>query len=393
MEELKEQTPDEKLSTPKEKLSKRWLKKIWGALPGLLILSFLVLVILVLGGRIKTEGEVIKARNMANLKKEKPELNVVALELVPMAIRDRMNLPGIIEPWKKLQVVAEVQGKVVRKALEEGQTVKKGDVIAVIDQRDYRIAHKSAKASYDVALSDLKRLEKLRERNVIPQSQLDNAVAQVENTRAAVENAVLALERCVIVSPLDGVINRLFIENGHYLNVADPVADVLQLDRVKVNVGIPESDIEDVRGLTDFDLRIDALGGKTFRASKYFISSAADEMARLYTLKLELENAEGRILPDMFVRVEIIKKEIPDGLAIPIYSVISRNDEHVVYVVNDGKAQARSISLGLLEGWRVQVTGGLEAGDRVIVVGQRSVNDGEKVNVVRTVTRAEDVIL
>jgi len=384
---------DRKEQTPKEKFPRKWLKKIWGALPGLFILSFLVIVILALGGRIKTEGEVIKARNMANLKKEKPELNVVALELVPMPIRDRMNLPGIVEPWKKLQVVAEVQGKVVRKALEEGQTVKKGDVIAVIDRRDYQIAHRSASASYDVALSDLKRLEKLRQHNVIPQSQLDNAVAQVENTRAAVEKAALALERCLIVSPLAGVINRLYVENGHYLNVADPVADVLQLDRVKVNVGIPESDIEEVRGLTDFDLRIDALGDKTFRARKIFVSSAADEMARLYTLKLALENMDGKILPDMFVRVEIIKKEIPDGLAIPIYSVISRNSDHIVYVVNDGKAYARSVSLGLLEGWRVQVSGGLKAGDRVIVVGQRSVNDGEKVNVVRTVTRAEDIIL
>lgn len=384
---------DQKEQTPKEKFPRKWLKKIWGALPGLFILSFLVIVILALGGRIKTEGEVIKARNMANLKKEKPELNVVALELVPMPIRDRMNLPGIVEPWKKLQVVAEVQGKVVRKALEEGQKVKEGDVIAVIDRRDYQIAHRSASASYEVALSDLKRLEKLRQHNVIPQSQLDNAVAQVENTRAAVEKADLALERCLIVSPLDGVINRLYVENGHYLNVADPVADVLQLDRVKVNVGIPESDIEEVRGLTEFDLRIDALGDKTFRARKIFVSSAADEMARLYTLKLALENMDGKILPDMFVRVEIIKKEIPDGLAIPIYSVISRNSDHIVYVVNDGKAYARSVSLGLLEGWRVQVSGGLKAGDRVIVVGQRSVNDGEKVNVVRTVTRAEDIIL
>jgi membrane fusion protein (multidrug efflux system) len=116
-------------------------------------------------------------------------------------------------------------------------------------------------------------------------------------------------------------------------------------------------------------------------------------MARLYTLELELDNSDGRILPDMFVRVEIVKKEIKDSLALPIYSVISRNDENIVYVVDDGVARAHKVSLGLLEGWRIQVTEGLCAGDRVIVVGQRSVNTGDKVNIVRSVTRAEDIIL
>jgi RND family efflux transporter MFP subunit len=386
MEDTNEQTS---LDTP----PKRWLRKFWALLPGLAIFSFLVLVILVLGGRIKSEGEVIKSRNMANLDKENPALNVVVLELVPMPIRDRMNLPGIVEPWKKLQVVAQVQGKIVDKNLEEGQAVSKEDVIAVIDRRDYRIAYTNAKTSYEVALSDLKRLETLRRNNVIPQSQLDNATAQVENAKATLENAILALERCEIKADMDGVVNRMHIENGQYLSVGDPVADLLQIDRLKINVGIPESDIEDVRGLTEFDVRIDALGGETFRAGKHFVSFAAEDLARLYTLELELNNTDGRILPDMFVRVEIVKKEIKDSLSLPIYSVISRNDENIVYVVADGVARARRVSLGLLEGWRVQVTDGLSAGDRVIVVGQRSVNTGDKVNVVRSVTRAEDIIL
>ena len=393
MEEQKEQTPKEKLAESKEKLSKRWLKKFWGALPGLLILSFLVVLILVMGGRIKSESKIINQRNMSNLKKENPALNVVVMEMVPTPIRDRMNLPGIVAPWKKLQVVAQVQGKIVRKALKEGQTVGKGDVIAVIDRRDYQIAYTNAKTSYDVALSDLKRLETLRRNNVIPQSQLDNTKAQVENAKAMLENAALALERCDIKADMDGIVNRMYIENGQYLSVGDPVADLLQIDRLKIKVGIPESDIEDVRGLIEFDVRIDALGGETFRAGKHFVSFAADDMARLYTLELELDNADGRILPDMFVRVEIVKKEIKDSLSLPIYSVITRSDENIVYVVNDGVAQARKVSLGLLDGWRVQVTDGLFAGDRVIVVGQRSVNTGDKVNVVRSVTRAEDIII
>jgi multidrug resistance efflux pump len=83
-------------------------------------------------------------------------------------------------------------------------------------------------------------------------------------------NAALDLERCIIRSPLIGVVNRLFIEEGQYLSAADPVAEIIQINRIKVKVGIPESDVDAVRHLNDFEVKIDALGGKTFRAKNIF---------------------------------------------------------------------------------------------------------------------------
>ena len=139
------------------------------------------------------------------------------------------------------------------------------------------------------------------------------------------------------------------------------------------------------RKLTDFNLTIDALGGKTFSAKKHYLSNTTENAARLYNLKLRLENPDRQILPDMFARVEIVKQEIPDGISVPLYTVITRNNEKIVYVVEDGKAQMRKVELGFLDGWRSQVKAGLSAGDRVIVIGHRNVNDGQKVKIVRQV--------
>ena len=83
--------------------------------------------------------------------------------------------------------------------------------------------------------------------------------------------------------------------------------------------------------------------------------------------------------------LEIIKQEIPHGIAVPLYAIVSRLDEQVVYVVNDEKAHLRKIEIGLLEGWKCEVKSGLSAGDEVIVVGQRSVSDGQKVRVMRRI--------
>ena len=266
---------------------------------------FLILLLGVIGllfVHIKFESEEIKAQNLTKLKKTRPPVNVVTLDLVPMPIRDRLNLPAVVEPWVKLQLVAEVDGKVTEKAVQEGETVNKGDIIAKIDSRDYKNAFQSAKSNHDLALADLKRLKKLYKQKVTPQSQLDNAAAMVENTKALMDNAALDLERCMIKAPISGVVNRLWVEKGQYLNVADPVAEILQIERVKVRVGIPESDVDAVRRVIHFKVRIDALGGRIFSAKKYFLSRTADPMARLYNLDLALDNPQGEILPDKKVQ-------------------------------------------------------------------------------------------
>ncbi len=379
------QTADN-LTLPRSK--KRFFRRM---LPGL-FLMVLCAVIAILFVRIKSEAELIKARNLAKLKKDRQEVNVVTLKLVPSPIRDRLSLPGITEPWVELQLVAEVSGKVIEKVVQEGIPVAQGDIIAKIDSRDYKNAYQSAKASYELAVADLERLQKLYNQKVTPQSQLDTARAQVLNTKAATENATLALERCIIKAPFSGFVNRLFVEEGQYLDVAKPVAEILQIDRIKVRVGIPESDVDAVRRINDFMVTIDALGGKTFHAKKHFLSRTADPMARLYGLDMVIDNVHGEILPDMFARVEIVKKEIRDGIAIPLYSVITRNDEKLVFVVNSDRAHKRKVELGLLDGWRVEVKAGLEPGDQVIVVGHRSVNDGDKVNVVRSTENPADIL-
>jgi membrane fusion protein (multidrug efflux system) len=93
----------------------------------------------------------------------------------------------------------------------------------------------------------------------------------------------------------------------------------------------------------------------------------------------------------MFARVDIIKREISGVLAVPLYSVITLNNQQTVYVVNENIARARKVKTGIQEGWLIQITEGLEPGDNVIVVGHRRVSEGQKVNVVRTVRNMEEL--
>lgn len=320
-----------------------------------------------------------------------PEVNIVAFKLSPIEVRDRINLPGIVEPWLKYNIVAEVRGKVEKKLFEKGRPVKKGEVIAILDTQDYEIALRSAKASYDTALASRNRVEKLYKEQLASRSQLDDIVAQMEVYRAQMESAKLNLSRCTIISPISGMINNLYVEEGKYVNISDPVAEVMQIDKVKVKVGIPESDVNGIRNVDAFEVKFDALNGRIFPASKFFLSKASDAQARLYNLELSIDNPEREILPDMFARVEIVKRDIPNALALPLYSIITLNGEKTVYVVNDGVAHARTVQTGIQEGWMMQISDGLAPGDAVIVVGHRRVSDGQEVNVIRTIKNLEEL--
>ena len=366
-------------------------RRIWGVLPFLAVLVICGFLIMAMLGAIKEKSERLKAEKEAALKTERSEINVVALNLNPAPIADRMSLPGTVTPFVKLNVLTEVRGKITKKHVAEGAHVQKGDLLVTIDSRDYTLQRASTRASYNAALANKKRLAKLYKDKLATRAQLDDVVAQVDSLKAALDTAALNVERCTIEASIAGIVNGLPVETGQYLNIADPVATIIQVDKVKVLVGIPESDIDAVRRLDQFDVTVDALDGRIFTGKRHFLSKTADEMARLYRLEIAVDNPGGDLLPDMFTRVNIVKRTVADALAIPLFAVINRDEKHYAYVVNDDQAHMRPVELGILEGWRMEVVSGLEAGERVIVVGHRNVSEGTPVKVVRTVDDAREI--
>jgi membrane fusion protein (multidrug efflux system) len=358
----------------------------------LLVLLVLILIAVGLGAKVKNEKARLLEEKSNAVLPERPPVNVVEQVLVPGMMRDRMNLPGMVESWEKLEILAEVRGKVEEVLVEEGSHVKQGDVIARLDTGDYENRRDSIKAAYNLALTNLKRLSGLHEQEIIAQSRYDSSKAEVDSLAADLATAELQLERCFIKSSISGIVNQLPAKKGLYLAVGDPVATVLDIDKVKVTVGIPETDVDAVRKIDRFEIRIEALGNKKLTGTKYFLAVAPESMAQVYRLELQVENKLGEILPGMFARVEIIKQEFPDALAIPLYSVISRNDKHFVYLEENNVAKLQEVKLGILDGWHIQITEGLNPGGNVIVVGQRSVDEGQKVNVVKRVTSPAEIV-
>lgn len=357
-------------------------------LPRLVLLAMGVLIVMLFMAISDKKSE-IQAEQEAAVKQERPPVNTVVMAVEPTTISNRLNLPGSVEAWTRLNLTAKVSGTIDEVMAQEGDRITKGDILAQIESADYQIALDRARAAYDLAKADYERDKSVYAQGVIPPAELEARETNMQTARADLENARLMLERTTIKAPMDGVVRRLDAKVGMFLGVGDEVAELLQIDQVKAVIGIPESDVTAVRQLDTVDVTIKALDGLRVIGKRHFLSSSPETLARLYRLELEIDNPDHHILPGMFVRADIVKQKSKAALAIPFYSIISRNDEHYVFVEKDGIVEKRPVVTGIMEKWMVEITDGLQPGDHVVVEGHRDVEDGRAVKVVKVITDPE----
>ncbi len=375
----------------KENSGNKLLRFVWRLIPWIFV-ALLVVTVLSIGGQVQEKSKQAKMAKLEAIKAARPPTRVIALRLQPRMLKDAINLPAEVRPMEDLMVRAEVGGRVIDSPVDEGQMVKAGQVICKIDDRNYRTGLSRVQANYKLAKAEYKRISILAERKVTAKSQLDNIEAQLKDLEAQLSSARLALTKTAITAPIKGRLNRLLAKDGDFLGVGDPVGQILQTDQVKVKVGVPESDVAAVFDLKTADVIIDALNGLRVKGRKTYLSHQPSSLARLYDLDLKLDNPDGKILPGMFVRVELVKKVIPGALVVPIYAVISESGHQFVYVVKDGRAYKRPVELGIMYGWQVQVARGLQPMEKVIVVGHRLLEDGQKVEVLKVVNHPREIV-
>lgn len=364
---------------------------IWSNLPRMVLLVLIGAIFLLMGS-IKEQSKALEAQKLNEAAAVKPPVNVVTLSLSPATITDRINLPGSIQPWTSLPLMSKIGGTITEVLAAEGDRVKKGDILARIEEDDYRIALTRAEAAYRLARSEFKRDKEIFDKGVIPSSALDINQTNLKTAEADYENAKLMLSRTTIVSPMDGIIEEMEAKVGLQLQVGDHLATILDIDRMKGEVGIPESDVTAVRKLDQVEITIQALGDSTLVAEKHFLSSAPSTAARLYDLELAIDNPEGAILAGMFLRADIKKQVVEDAVIIPFYSVVSRNNEQYVFVEQDGVAHKRPVQLGIMEKWLVEVVDGLIPGEKVVIEGHRDIEDLQEINVIKNLESSEGLL-
>lgn len=209
-----------------------------------------------------------------------------------------------------------------------------------------------------------------------------SAAARVAQAEALLNLAKLRLQKATVKSPAKGILNRRYVEPGEYVGVGARLADVVDISRVKVVAPVPEKDIAFIRLGEPKTVILEAIG-RTRTGTVIYQSQTADPRTLTFDVKIALDNSDGAIRPGMIARVVLVRRRLQEAIAVPIFAVLKRDGGYVAYVENDGRVhERRDLRLGFFDGARVIVTAGLEAGDRLIVSGQRDLAEGDRVRVI-----------
>jgi membrane fusion protein, multidrug efflux system len=326
-----------------------------------------------------------------------PEVGVVTVTQQPVALQT--ELPGRVEPVRVAQVRARVTGVVLKRLFREGSEVKAGQVLFQIDAAPYRAAHESALATLARAQANLTqataqatRFQPLVEANAISKQEYVNAVAAQQQAqadvaagRAAVTTARINLDYSTVKAPIAGRIGRALVTEGALVSQAEgtQLATIQQTNSVYVNFTQSTTDVLRLRkAMATNQLRgagADAVpvrivledGSELPRGGKLLFSDlTVDASSGQITLRAEVPNPDGLLLPGQYVRVRLSQAELPAGMLLPQQAVQRSGQGDTVLVVGDGGVPAsRPVKVGMARDNQWVVLEGLKPGERVVVDG------------------------
>lgn len=332
---------------------------------------------------------------------------VEAIRVASESFTRETELPGRIEPVRVAEVRARVAGIVLKRAFEEGADVKAGELLFQIDPAPFKAALSRAQgelaraeATLFEAQAMLRRYEQLVKVDAISQQDFDTARAAVQGGQAAkrtaqadVETATLNLGYATVKAPISGRIGRALVTEGALVgqDEATMMARIQQLDPIYADFNQPVADALRMRaalardtspgaGENGLSLRVEGTDHES-RGTLMFTDIAVDPGTGQVALRGRFANPEGVLLPGMYVRVRAPQGTDEAAILVPQRAIQRGADgqARVLLIGADGKAEARPVRTGVMQGGRWQISEGLAVGDQVIVGAMSGLNPGDAV--------------
>ena len=293
---------------------------------------------------------------------------------------DTKSYIGIVEEELAISVGFTASGTISKVCVSEGQTVKKGQLIAELDKTQAENMLAMAKAQMEQASDAYKRLKQLHDNNSLPEMEWVEVQSKVQQAEASLEMAKKSLADCSIYAPENGIIGKGVMNVGEVVLPALPVAKILVINHVKVRTSVPEKEIAGITSASSSKITLDALAGQTFEGGKIEKCIDANNSTHTYDIKVNVKNTERQLLPGMVAHVQIHHATQQEVITVPITSVRKNaNGEYFVWTNKGGKAHRTTVTTGNATGNRIVVLTGLQQGDVVITEGYQKLSEGMEV--------------
>ncbi len=289
---------------------------------------------------------------------------------------------GALEAENDVRIMSRVDGTVVELAAEEGQRVRRGQLLARIDPREARAQVQIAEVALREADRAYERAKSTFEARLISQADYDQALAARESAEATLADRRLQLSFTSIEAPFDAVVVDRMIKQADHVTPNQELFRIADFDPLLCKIQVPEKELPRLRSGQPAYLTVEAWPGERFPARVLRLSPAVDATTGTVRVTLEVEARE-RLRPGMLASVFLEVDRREGALTIPKSALSRESLGDTVYVVNGEVAARRAVKLGYEEQDAVEVLSGLAEGDRVIVVGQDGLSEGTPVRILR----------
>jgi membrane fusion protein (multidrug efflux system) len=307
---------------------------------------------------------------------------VEVITVVPETVRDTITLVGQLDSESSVVVQPELDGIIESIDFIEGQSVVKGDVLIRLKDAEQNAHVREARARAKLAEEIFRRITALAQREVSAQAEFDKASAELEVARAEVQLREVELEKTRVRAPFDGVVGSRLVSPGERVRRMTKLVRIDAVDRLQLVFAVPEIGVPFVRVGMPVKISVKPFPEIRFDGEVFFVSPTLDAATRRLSLKAWVPNPGRKLQPGLFANLEVQLSEREQALVVPDSAVlVDQSGSFVWRIGTDGKAMRAPIEIGLRKAARVEITGGLEPGDRIVSAGTQKVTEGAEVTI------------
>ena len=310
-----------------------------------------------------------------NKKRGKQVLNVNAKVIKPQSLTDEFTTTGVLLPDEEVDLSFETSGKIVEINFEEGTAVKKGQLLAKVNDRQLQAQLQRLISQLKLAEDRVFRQDALLKRDAVSKEAYEQVKTDLATLNADIEIIKANIELTELRAPFDGVIGLRQVSIGTYASPTTVFAKLTKIAPLKVEFSVPERYAKQIKKGTNLNFSVEGTLD-AFGAQVYAVESAIDPNLHQFTARALYPNVNRTLLPGRYASVLLKKDEIPNAIAIPTEAIVPEMGKDKVYLYKSGKAEPVDIITGIRTASEVQVIRGLHVGDTIITSGTLQLRTG-----------------
>jgi RND family efflux transporter MFP subunit len=305
-------------------------------------------------------------------------VTVMTLENEPF--EEYLNLTGMIKANSQINIIAEESGILVDILKDMGSRVRKGQVLAILENKVTEAAAEQAEAVYQQAEIDFNSSKVLYGKKAISENQFKTAELTLKAAKAAYDLNDAHRQKLTIKAPISGYVNGRYVDMGGYINPSSPLFEIVDNSKMKVTIGVAQRFFRFIKEGSAVELTFDAFPDLTLNSKVNFVARSIDPKNGTFNVETTFKNP-GQLAPEMIANIRLLKQKYDRSISVPIDAVIDSESGRYVFLADGNIARKTDIKIQAIQEERVMVEG-LKQNDRLIIAGQRSLSDGDSLNIV-----------